>query len=73
MQRIRGLAKHCLRSIGWRLSRYRPQNRYQALDESLELMRSAGYLPKVIIDAGANVGLWARMAFGIFSGQVSPD
>lgn len=63
---IRKFVSDRLRAIGWRLSRYRPQSRYQAIDESLELMRDAGYLPRVVIDAGANVGTWTRMASGVF-------
>ena len=66
MKLLRGLIEKFLRAVGLRLTRYRPQGRYQALDESLEMMRNAGYLPRVVIDAGANIGLWTQMAFGIF-------
>ena len=36
------------------------------MDETLLLLRGFGYSPKVIIDGGANMGAWTRMAHAIF-------
>jgi FkbM family methyltransferase len=46
----------------------RPMPRYQAIPESLRLLKSLGYDPKVVIDGGANFGLFATMAAQIFPG-----
>jgi FkbM family methyltransferase len=44
----------------------RPVPRYQAIPETLKLLKSFGYEPKVVIDGGANVGLFAKTAAQIF-------
>lgn len=46
--------------------RMRPANRFQAMEEALGLLRGLGYDPRVIIDGGANVGAWTRMAHELF-------
>ena len=43
-------------------TRLRPANRFQAMDEMVLLLRGFGFNPRVIIDAGANVGAWTRIA-----------
>lgn len=53
-------------AAGYRVTRSRPSNRFQAMDESLILLRSLGYDPKVVIDAGANVGTWTQMCYTVF-------
>jgi len=60
------LARTVFRRIGYRVTRLRPSNRFQATDETLMLMKSRGYEPRVVIDGGANVGDWTRMARAIF-------
>ena len=47
-----------------------PANRFDAVIDILELLRRHGYCPRVIIDAGANVGDWTRMARRIFPDAV---
>ena len=34
--------------------------------ETLEMLRTTAYRPRVIIDAGANVGDWALLALRLF-------
>lgn len=34
--------------------------------EAIELLRARGFRPRVVIDGGANVGTWSRMASAIF-------
>lgn len=53
-------------SAGFRITRMRPANRFQAMDDALGLLKGYGYSPKVIIDGGANVGAWTRMAHELF-------
>jgi FkbM family methyltransferase len=45
-------------------------NRFQAMEEALRLISSNGFMPKTIIDAGANVGEWTLMAREIFPGAL---
>lgn len=52
--------------LGFRITRDRPTNRYQAIDETLLLMRDRGYRPRVVIDGGANMGVWTTMARKVF-------
>jgi FkbM family methyltransferase len=44
----------------------RPMPRYQAIQKALELLKSLGYAPKVVIDGGANVGWFAMTAAQVF-------
>lgn len=64
------LLKEIIRStfeiMGYRITRTRPANRFQAMDEMLLLMRDLGFSPKIIIDAGANVGAWTQMARHVY-------
>jgi FkbM family methyltransferase len=52
--------------MGYRITRLRVANRFQAMDETLLLLRGFGYAPKVIIDCGANMGTWTKMVDAIF-------
>jgi FkbM family methyltransferase len=61
--------KKLLKSCGCRISRA-PANRFDAITDTLELLHSYGYCPRVIIDAGANIGGWTRMARQIFPNAV---
>jgi len=36
------------------------------MGDALRLMRAAGYAPRVVVDAGANVGEWSTLASAIF-------
>jgi FkbM family methyltransferase len=55
-----------LEFAGYRITRLRPANRFQSMDEMLLLVRGFGFNPRVIIDAGANVGTWTRMCRKVF-------
>jgi FkbM family methyltransferase len=57
----RGLAR-----CGYRISRLQPANRFQAMGDSLQLLRASGYRPAIVIDAGANVGEWTRLVQPIY-------
>jgi FkbM family methyltransferase len=54
-----------LRRFGYNVSRV-PANRFDATADSLNLLRSFGFTPRVIVDAGANMGEWTRMVYSIF-------
>ncbi len=60
--------KRACRKAGYRIERWRPANRFNAMADTLELLRLRGFCPRVIIDAGANVGDWTRMALDVFPG-----
>jgi len=47
--------------VGYSLHRW-PTNRFDGVQDALLLLRRSGY----IIDAGANVGNWTRMARSVF-------
>ncbi len=64
---MRHHVKKLLRSFGYDLSRV-PANRFDVTADALSLLQSFGYAPRVIVDAGANMGDWTRMAFSIFPG-----
>jgi FkbM family methyltransferase len=51
--------------VGYSLHRW-PVNRFDGMQDALLLLRRSGYSPGVIIDAGANVGNWTRMARSVF-------
>ncbi len=54
-----------IRRSGYQVCRV-PANRFDATSDALSLLRSFGYTPRVIVDAGANMGEWTRMAHPIF-------
>ena len=60
------LANKLLASLGLRVSRNVSPNRFQAIEQSLRLMTKRGFAPLDIIDAGANVGDWTKMARTVF-------
>ncbi len=62
---MRHHVKKLFRSFGYDLSRV-PSNRFNVIADALSLLQSFGYAPRVIVDAGANMGDWTRMAFSIF-------
>lgn len=51
--------------LGCTLHRW-PANRFDGMRDALLLLRQMGYTPRVIIDCGANVGQWTRMARAVF-------
>jgi len=63
---MKDLVKRLCRRAGYRVERWRPANRFNAMADTLELLRLRGFQPGVVIDAGANVGNWTRMALEVF-------
>lgn len=61
------LLNELFRHLGYRISRV-PASRFDGICDALLLLQSFGYAPRVIVDAGANMGEWTRMAHGIFPG-----
>lgn len=61
-----GRLKSVIRRCGFRVERWRPANRFNEMADTLEMLRGSGYRPRVIIDAGANVGEWTRTAVRVF-------
>lgn len=55
-----------LKRAGYRVARWRPQNRFQAMEETLLRLKVTGYSPNIVIDAGANMGQWTLLAQPIF-------
>jgi FkbM family methyltransferase len=47
--------------VGWSIHRW-PANRFDAMDDTLALLRLRGFAPQCIVDIGANVGVWTEMA-----------
>jgi FkbM family methyltransferase len=63
---LNSLVKHVLARAGLSVTRLRPANRFDAMADALHGLAVRGFVPGVIVDAGANVGAWARMASGVF-------
>lgn len=55
-------------AFGLRVTRVRPANRFDAMCDSLRMIARAGFVPTLVVDAGANVGQWARKASDTFPG-----
>jgi FkbM family methyltransferase len=51
--------------VGYSLHRW-PTNRFDGMQNALLLLRRSRYSPRIIIDAGANVGNWTRTARSVF-------
>jgi FkbM family methyltransferase len=65
---VKQILKRVCRAAGYRVERWRPANRFNAMSDALELLRRRGFRPGVVIDGGANVGDWTRMALDVFPG-----
>lgn len=52
-------------ALGFTVHRW-PANRFDGLHDALALLRASRYAPKVVIDCGANLGQWARVAHSVF-------
>ena len=59
--------QRALKRAGLRLERWRPANRFSGLDDTLMMLRDRGYDPRVVIDAGANMGQWTAAASKVFT------
>lgn len=68
MRRLNDALVGVSRLAGLRLTRDRPANRFDAMEEVLRGLAARGFNPTQVIDAGANVGQWAEMAAAVFPG-----
>lgn len=55
-----------LGGLGYRLVRLGSLNRFGAMEDTLVALRRNGYRPRVVVDAGANLGAWTCLARRIF-------
>lgn len=62
--------KSILRLTPYRVTRARDANRFQAIEESLVSLASRGFNPRRIVDGGANVGDFARLAASIYPAAI---
>jgi len=58
--------RRIVRRCGYRITRWQPGVRGQAMEEALAVMKSMGFHPNVVIDGGANFGQWARSIHPLF-------
>lgn len=58
---IKSLLKSALRRTPYRLSRG-PSNRFDGIEEALDRLSRAGYVPELIIDGGAHLGSFSLLA-----------
>jgi FkbM family methyltransferase len=66
MKGAKNVLREFIRRTGFRVTRDRPANRFDALCDALSLLRGQGYRPRVIIDGGANFGTWTEMVRPLF-------
>ena len=64
------LLKRLLEKSPFRIIRARTRNRFFAQQETLTLLARRGYRPRRIVDGGAHVGDFARMARSVFADAV---
>jgi FkbM family methyltransferase len=64
---IKHYLQRALERWGYRLERSHPANRFGAMRDTLLMLRARGFDPRVVIDGGANVGQWLRIASSIFT------
>ena len=66
MNSLKEIARHTVMRMGYRITRLRPANRFEAMSETLTRIKGLGYDPNIVIDGGSNVGQWLKMARAIF-------
>jgi FkbM family methyltransferase len=64
---VRTIIKSLLRRTPYRISGSGALNRFDAIEECLVALKRRGFSPEVIVDGGANIGHFARMARRIFA------
>jgi hypothetical protein len=60
MRRLRRALQGGVERSGYVIRR-RPANRFDDMPSALGLRQRAGYSPRVVVDAGANMGTWTEM------------
>lgn len=63
---FKGVGKSLLKQTPYRVVRSQALNRFDATAETLARMRLNGYRPRQVVDGGANVGGFARLARSIY-------
>jgi FkbM family methyltransferase len=63
---LKRILKSVMRRTSYRVIRARDANRFQAIHECLVSLAKCGFSPRRIIDGGANVGDFAKLATSIF-------
>ena len=63
---LKRILKSFLRHTPYRVVRARDANRFQAIEECLVSLAKRGFNPRRIVDGGANVGDFAKLAASIF-------
>lgn len=63
---LKRVLKAILRHTPYRVIRARDANRFQAIEECLVSLAKRGFNPRRIVDGGANVGEFAKIAASIF-------
>jgi FkbM family methyltransferase len=64
--RFADVGKRIAAMLGLEVKRGGQPNRFDAMAASLRSLRAHGYIPRVVIDGGANVGAWTRLAAAVF-------
>lgn len=64
---MKALLKRWIEKSPYRIIRARVRNRFFAQQETLALLHRRGYRPRRIVDGGAHVGDFARMARSVFA------
>lgn len=65
MTLLRRLLRRSLQHLGYCAHRW-PGNRFDAMEDAFVSLQKRGYEPRVVIDCGANMGSWTRMARSVF-------
>ncbi len=65
-RRMKSVLKAALRRTPYRVVRARDANRFQAIEDTLLALKARGFSPKIVLDGGANVGDFGRMARRVF-------
>jgi FkbM family methyltransferase len=67
---MKDVLKTALRHTPYRVIRSHDSNRFQAIEETLVSLRGRKFAPKIVIDGGANVGNFARIARRVFGADL---
>lgn len=63
---MKSLLKAALRRTPYRVIRARDTNRFEAIEETLTSLSRRRFAPRIVLDGGANVGDFARLARRVF-------
>jgi FkbM family methyltransferase len=63
---LKAVIEGLLGVAGYRIVRNRGLNRFDALRGTLEALVARNYSPRIVLDCGANIGQWTRIARPIF-------